>query len=513
MSKPITFPKTGEVWTNADSGVFIAVVQRDGRQRYEVRVPSNNVVGWQHFAYGATLAKARSVAKSVVESVTRPRFDADHAAALHEDTHRTADQARETVAAIPTRYRRDAEVAELCHAAERDAKTAAQALTLARRAAQVAIMLTDGLNRTTAKVAEIPAGLCLRADPPHIPHMTAVTPECRDEQVAVGDTVTVQGDPATYLVTDVHGTTRPWVELTPDAGPAVTVPAGRVEPTRLPVLPTAAEVRNLTAAEAVALAASRNAGCTKVDGWLSPHTFEYHPDDVEQAKAGNDGYDAWERCEKPADDDVHTVPADEPRPTHFGSDYLLPVCEVANDGQGVLMAFAAADVTCPVCLAWLKRNTVAVEYKPTAPSHLSDDAVAGQLAAYGTADYRQHLTEFEQRAGVIPIERPAPPAPADLNDDPAWQAYAAALPTPNTEQYAAVIAEFGDPYAEQVAACVKVFKDAARSLWRHRAEGTLTGDQYTTRRATMRVARECITTYRRLTQAWARRTAEQYTTA
>lgn len=283
MAKPITFPKTGEdTWTNVETGVYFIKRYHDrGYKVFDVRGDRLRVV--------KTRAEALAEAKAYVEQVVRPMV-----ASAYDDA-------------------------------------------IAENAARNAFLLVPAAESTTERVEDIPAGLCLRADPPHIPHMRAVSAECRDEQ---------NSDEASQLTDATH----------------------------------------------------------------------------------------------------------------------LTLIDQVDDRTGASVGM------------WR-----GVDAAPT--------------------EWGKHFTE------------PTPLAPADLNDDAAWQQYIAALPAPTTDEYAAVIAEFGDPYAPQVAACREVFADAARSIWRHREAGTLTPDLYTARRMIMRVARECIATYARLTQAWARRNAEQYTTA
>ncbi len=46
-------------------------------------------------------------------------------------------------------------------------------------------------------------------------------------------------------------------------------------------------------------------GCTKADGWLSPHAYEYDPAEVQASMDGNDGYDEYERCGAEASDPLH----------------------------------------------------------------------------------------------------------------------------------------------------------------------------------------------------------------
>lgn len=470
--RAITFPKTSDgVWTNRETGIIVRL-ELDGSGYRPMRpTPHGTWIGISLATRTLSEAKARA-AVYVRDSFRRTITDAhDEAIAEHID-------------------------------------------------------YADRVGLTATEREQAQARICLRVDGLHVGHMSAVGTECREEQHAVIDS-------------DVEGT------------------------------------------------------CTKAYDWTTPHPFECDQASVKQAIAADtDGDDEYERCGAYANDPVHNsispsvahqdragmsgspvrefngeqllacpkhpdtsavdctecVPVDHEdeaeadRPTHFGSDYLLPVCEVANE-EPTTVAFVPADVTCPVCLAWIARHPDEVQRFATAPSpfnddrgdrpigfveqggvvtefkttaHLTDDVVARQLAVYAHVMPTWGPT-FDESGSVGGTtgsgKNPAlPPAPADLNDDPAWQAYIAALPVPPTEQYAAVLAEFGDPYAEQVADCRAAFRTAARTIWRGRAQGTLTDESYRRNREAMRVARECLTVYRNLTAAWARRNAEQFAT-
>lgn len=104
------------------------------------------------------------------------------------------------------------------------------------------------------------------------------------------------------------------------------------------------------------------------------------------------------------------------------------------------------------------------------------------------------------------VAPPLPPAPADVNDDTAWAAYCAALPTPTTDEAAAVLAEYGDPYADEMAMCRDGFRENVRMLWGMRERGTLNPTSYKTLRGNMAIYRMCMDTYRGLARSWAMRT-------
>jgi hypothetical protein len=410
-NRPITFPKTGGTWTNRETGVFIAIYHRDGVRRYEVRMPSNNVVGWQHYAYATTLVNARSLGQSAVQSVMRPRIAQDHGDALIEDEARrrtvkpadtyadylarwkadraTSDEARAIVASIPDAVKvAHPAVAAKCTAAEKLAKTPAEALALAREAKELA---DEGAARKAW-----PQPLCFRVDGIHVAHMVADGPECReisDEPEPAADDP-IRGIRRQFCRTGLHTCT-----------PAVTL-------------------------------AFEQDGLTRRLHWCADHA---------------------------ADADQY-------------------------------------------------RNA-AVEFKPAAddPIHnaCGEAGPKGQVCALPAGHDESH----ESATVVTPATRPQPSAPADLNDDEAWQQYVAALPQPTTDDYAAVITEFGNPYAEQIKHCQMLFRAAAYSLWGYRRAGLLTDDLERTYRLRMRTARECIGMYRHMARAWARRTAEQLTNA
>lgn len=72
-------------------------------------------------------------------------------------------------------------------------------------------------------------------------------------------------------------------------------------------LPAIAEAYDESIAESMeryAAAIRDRMGCTAVD-FTGSHVYECRPDEVEAAKAGNDGYDEWERCGQPEDGEAH----------------------------------------------------------------------------------------------------------------------------------------------------------------------------------------------------------------
>ena len=93
-----------------------------------------------------------------------------------------------------------------------------------------------------------------------------------------------------------------------------------------------------------------------------------------------------------------------------------------------------------------------------------------------------------------------PTVPTDLNDDAAWGAYCAALPAPTDGELAAVMAEFHNPYAEQIADCHEGFRTSARMLWQKRA-GLGTPLTFAYLRDAMRTYAACGRTYQALAEA------------
>jgi hypothetical protein len=309
------------------------------------------------------------------------------------------------------------------------------------------------VGEVTVKVAGVDRGrVCLRVDGLHVGHMKAVTAECRDEQVDV-------------ISDEAEGT------------------------------------------------------CTATSGWTLPHPYEYNPAEVKQAIAGNDGYDEYERCGAAPNDPVHAGS----RPTLVDAEggqwtQLYGSVYAPNNGGSPMDVERIRDMFGPITpkhpagtpeydayraelqveLGKFARGEApyVFDFKTTDRGPGDPEATA-QLAVYAACTVGSGKTML---------------APADLNDDTAWQEYIAALPVPSTDEYTAVLAEFGDPYGDRVAECREAFRTAARTIWHGRARGTLTDESYRRNRQAMRVARECIGVYRGLTQAWARRNAEGFAT-
>lgn len=98
-----------------------------------------------------------------------------------------------------------------------------------------------------------------------------------------------------------------------------------------------------------------------------------------------------------------------------------------------------------------------------------------------------------------------PAVPERNDDDQAWAAYCAALPAPTADEVAAVESELCDPYADQLAEAVELFKTAARAVWRVRASGgtsQLHTDLIASYRTNTRSARRLIEVYRDLSASW-----------
>lgn len=180
-ARPITFPKNADgEWVNSETGVKVV---RHGKG-YRAFRPADTSTGYIGVcAEVPTLARARAEATFYVRNSARPAIAAAYAAAVAEavaedrvrDANRLCD-CDGTHAPVDGGHSiacRGREVLDL----DQPSVDEQHAEALTENAARRVVYLGS------ERVSDIPSGLCLRADPPHIPHMQAVSAECRDEQV------------------------------------------------------------------------------------------------------------------------------------------------------------------------------------------------------------------------------------------------------------------------------------------------------------------------------------------
>lgn len=92
-----------------------------------------------------------------------------------------------------------------------------------------------------------------------------------------------------------------------------------------------------------------------------------------------------------------------PRVTHFGDDYLLPICEqvAGDDPEGCLVSFNVPHVTCLACLRIVKEREVA-------SSEVAGSEVATPVARH--AEYEAGLGDYAGETAAARFERIAVPA-------------------------------------------------------------------------------------------------------
>jgi hypothetical protein len=421
--RPITFPKTDDgEWTNRETGVRLARHPEFGTYRVWVGgLPDDGAVGI-HVEY-AHRGDALAVAKRYVATVARPSIAKAYIEAIAEHVERAARKAE--AAGAPT-WRADAARREIQYGTSGSARWLASAINEVRR-----------LEEWTAEH--------VRMEAERIVEQGGADDKCGADddgsapQFAAGDLVVFVDVDGTGIDTDAVwriesvrdvDTKRPYAELVGHTYPAM---------------------RSASYFTRIAPAPR----CTVPDGWLSEHEFEYNPAEVEAVRAGNDGYDEYERCGALRSHDRHRT--DRSR--------AAAIMHAARDHEGVPTG------------------------QPYGGEWPGTTTVSGETVTYMA-------------------DMPTGSAPASLSDDAAWSGYVAKLPAPDPEAMAAVAVEYSSWTSHRTNA-IEGFRSAARMLWSLRAEGlALPGsDDYRLMRDSMRHFRGLIATCDRRNDALRREIA------